>query len=128
MNRAKVVSAMREQPGWNVMSQGSNRVVLIRQFGQQKPKTIAFTLVSSDGKLVLEHPNYEFVSMISHFKSVKKDIRICLNKTYLTSVVRSLKRAGVWHSVVNKDFLVVNDNCKKSNKGHVQKQLEKLLG
>jgi hypothetical protein len=127
MNRAKVIKAMREQAGWNVVSEGSNKVMLVREYGKAKPKTIAFTLASSDGKLLLEHPSYEFISMISHFRSVNRDYRLCLNKTYLISIIRTLKRAGIWQHVVNKDFLVVNRDCKKSNKIDVRKQLAGLL-
>ena len=76
---------------------------------------------------LLEHPNYEYVNRIAHFRSVKKEIRLSLNKTYLASVIEALRKAGVWPLILNQDFLKVNNKCKKSNKGKVKKELANLL-
>ena len=126
MNKQQIVKAMRDESGWNVVHD-QNKILLVKEFGKKKVKAIAFSIVIDNKKLFLEHPKYEYISVVSHFRSIQRDVRLSLNKTYLTSIINTLKRAGIWKSIVNKDFLVVNDNNPKSNKGQVRKQLTSLL-
>lgn len=127
MRIQKVIKAIRKEGDWYVIPEGINKITLIRQYGYKYPKIISFSLVASGKGLYLEHPNYKFISVVSHFKSVQNDIRLSLNKTYLSSIIRTLKRTGVWQSVMNKNFLKVNDNNPKSNKGKVRNELKNLL-
>ncbi len=124
----KVIEVMRKEKGWHaVMSETRNKIILARQFGIKSKKYISLVLTYSKGNYILEHPNYEYMNRIAHFKSVQKDIRLSLNKTYLGSIIHALKRAGVWPYIMNKNFLRVNDNNSKSDKGKVRRELAGLL-
>lgn len=124
----QVINSMRRQTGWHaVKSEIRGKVIVARQFGVKYPKFIQFILTYSKGKYLLEHPNYEYVNRVAHFRSIKKEIRLSLNKTYLASVIGALRNAGVWPLILNQDFLKVNNRCKKSNKGKVEKELANLL-
>lgn len=127
MNRAKVLKALRTENTWHVVNDGKDAVLLAKQFGQKRPKVIQLTLTCTKEGIHIRHPNYEFKSTISHFCSVQKDIRLSLNKTFLTSIIRTLKETGLWEAVTNKDFLVVNKNNSKSNKNTVKRELGLLL-
>jgi len=128
MRIQNVISAMRKEKGWHaIKSESRGKIILAKQFGIKSPKQITLILTYSKGKYLLEHPNYEYMNRISHFKSVKKEIRLSLNKTYLSSIIRALKRAGVWPLILNQNFLRVNDNNRKSNKGKVGRELARLL-
>ena len=89
------------------MSETRGKVILARLFGIKKKRYISLVLTYSKGNYILEHPNYEYMNRIAHFKSVQNDIRLSLNKTYLGSIIHALKRAGVWPYIMNKNFLRV---------------------
>ena len=127
MNRSKVMTLLRKDPTWHIAKEGKDGVKVLKQFGKGKPKVIAFVLVCVKDGVYLKHPSYDFVSTVSHFKAVQTDKRLSLNKTYLKSIIRSLKALGLWEAVVNKDFLEINKNNKKSDKGTVRKELYSLL-
>ena len=127
MTKKKILTLIRKDNTWHVISTGPNSVLLMRQFGKNKPKAIQFTLTCSKEGVHIEHPNYEFKSTVSHFCSAQKDIRLSLNKTYLTSVIKMLRRIGLWEAVLNKDFLQVNKDNPKSNKTTVNRELKSLL-
>jgi len=126
MKKSEVIKALRMEKFWSVIPSG-NRITLVREFGIQVRKTVSFSLVSKKEGFYLEHPSYVFVSTISHFKSVQEDVRFSLNKTYLSSTIKMLKRSDVWPHIVNKNFIEVNDNNKKSHKGRVGNELKNLL-
>jgi hypothetical protein len=128
MKQQKVVEVMRKEKGWHaIMSETRDKIILARQFGIKSKKYITLVLTHSKGNYILEHPNYEFVNRVAHFKSVQKDIRLSLNKTYLGSIIHALKRAGVWPYIMNKSFLRVNTENTKSDKGKVRRELAGLL-
>ncbi len=128
MKIQQVINAMRRQPGWHaVNSEIRGQVIIAKQFGVKYPKYISFILTYTKGKYMLRHPSYESVNRVAHFRSVQKEVRLSLNKTYLGNVIRSLKHAGVWSLILNQNFLKVNDNNKKSNKGKVERELASLL-
>lgn len=127
MRVQQVVDAMRKQKHWTIRQFGSS-VSCSKIFGVKHAKVIQFRLVSEgNGTYTIAHPNYEFVNIIAHFKSVQKDIRLTLNKAILSSVICSLKSAKIWTCISNKGFLEVNDQNPKSNKSKVTKQLKELL-
>jgi len=128
MKLQKVIEVMRKEKGWHaIMAEARGKVILARQFGIKSNKFISLVLVYSKGNFILEHPNYEYVNRVAHFRSVQKEIRLSLNKTYLSSIIHALKRAGVWPYIMNKNFLRVNDTNKKSDKGKVRRELAGLL-
>ena len=125
MKKNTVINRIRKEKGWIVRQKG-NTIICDRAYAS---RNIEFTL-SPKGKGLYEirHPNYLFISTVSHFKSVEDDIRLSLNKVYLRSIIRMLKRAGVWSCIINQNFLEVNDNNRKSNKGKVRRELQDLIG
>jgi len=125
MNKNTVKRRISGEKGWLVRERGEALVCTRAYTG----KNIEFSLVSlKKGMYEIQHPSYLFLSTVSHFKSVQEDVRLSLNKVYLRSVVRMLQRTGVWSSITNKNFLKVNDNNRKSNKGKVRNELADLLG
>lgn len=123
MNKATIKKRMVNEP-WIVREVGKN-LVFNREYAA---KDVEFTLVPTGrGEYEIRHPSYVFISTVSHFRSAQKDVRLSLNKVYLRSAIRLLQRTGIWASVVNKDFLEVNTNNKKSNKRRVRTELMDLL-
>lgn len=119
---------MRKERGWHAAKLDvRGKIIVAREFGIKYRKYISFILTYSKGKYIIEHPSYEFISTVSHFSSVQKDKRLSLNKTYLASVIRTLKSAGVWPLILNQSFLRVNRNNPRSNKGKVKRELTNLL-
>lgn len=123
MNKTQIILAIRKEKYWNVTFSG-NRITVVKRYGG---KNISFILVSKKEGYIIEHPSYVFTNKISHFKSLKEDIRLSLNKNYLKSVIRLLKKTGIWHSILNKKFIDVNDSNSRSDKGKVAKELNDLL-
>lgn len=130
MNKSKIKELMRkEEPQWIIREVG-DKLIFDRAYAA---RNIEFSLISVPGKIKkgslfeIQHPNYLYISTISHFKSKQNDIRLSLNKVYLRSIIRLLKRIEVWPHIINKDFIEVNDNNPKSNKGKVNKELTELL-
>ena len=126
MGKEKVIQLLRDEKFWNVVPHG-NDIRLIRQFGFINPKVIEFTLVSTMTGYEIKHPSYLFVNKISHFRSVQKDVRLSLNKTYLTSIINTLKNTGIWEHIVNKNFIQVNTENANSDKSLVKDELKSLL-
>jgi len=123
----KAVAALRDN-GWQaVKSEIPGQIIAAKQFGVKYPKIIQFILIKEKSGYTIVHPNYEFVNRISHFRAVQREVRLSLNKTYLTTVISSLKRAGIWQYILNQNFLKVNDKNNKSNKKLVKSELDILL-
>jgi len=125
MNKSTVIKSIKGEKGWLVSEKGGN-ITCSRSYAAHN---IAFSLIAQKhGVYKIQHPSYLFISTISHFLSTENDIRLSLNKVYLKSVVRMLKRTRVWDNITNQDFLVVNHNNRKSNKEKVRAELSGLIG
>lgn len=125
MNKSTIKKRIEKKKGWLVREKGG-AIICDRQYAS---KNIEFSLTSvGKGLYEIRHPSYLFESRVSHFKSVQEDIRLSLNKVYLKSVVRMLKRAEIWPSIINQNFLKVNDKNRKSNKSDVRSELKGLIG
>ena len=127
MNRKRILNKLSLEVTWLAIKSGGDSVKVVKQFGKAKIKIIEFVLTSVSEGIHIHHPNYEFISKVSHFCAVEKDIRLSLNKTFLSSIIKSLKKVGLWEAVVNKDFLKINKDNSKSNKKNVSHELKKLL-
>ena len=128
MNRVRVLKLLKNEKGWLAVKNGKDAIKIARVFGKERPKVIEFSLVCHRDGIYIEHPHYQFKSTISHFSSTQTDVRLSLNKSYLASLIKALKNIEVWDSIRNKDFLVVNDNNKKTDKIKVERELKRLLG
>lgn len=132
MTKQKALQSIRKEKHWNVMSSG-NRIIVVRNYGSRFSNSISFSLISKQMPVTkklgffLEHPNYVFRNKISHFKSVKEDVRLSLNKAYLKSIISMLKKTGIWPFIINKNFLEVNNYNSRSDKGKVNHELKNLL-
>ena len=126
MKKQKVIQALRQEKYLTVIPSGS-KITIVREFGRASRKVLSFDLIAKKEGYFLDHPSYVFRSTVSHFKATKDDVRLSLSKTYLSSLIKMLKRTGVWPLIINKKFLVVNDKNKKSHKDRVQKELRNLL-
>jgi len=126
MSMSKVVKILQEEKFWNVIPSG-NEIRLVRQFGFITPKIIEFSLVSTKTGYEIKHPNYLYTNKISHFKAVQKDTRLSLNKIYLSTIINTLKKTGIWPHIVNRNFITVNTANIKSEKPLVRDQLQTLL-
>lgn len=122
----KIVSGMRKEKGWSVRHSGQS-ILLTKIFGVKSARVIQLSLTFVNDKLDIEHPGYSFVNTCAHFKAKNPERRLSLNKAILKSIIHSLKRAGAWKYIQNKDFLLVNDQNKKSNKRKVKDELSNLL-
>lgn len=126
MSKDKLIKLLRNERFWNVIPSG-NEIRLIRQFGLLNPKVIEFTLVSTKTGYEIKHPSYLFINKISHFRSVQKDTRLSLNKSYLISIINTLKNTGIWEHIVNRNFIQVNTINTRSDKSLVKDELKSLL-
>jgi len=125
MNKNTIKKRISKEKGWLVREKGE-AIICDRTY---TGKNIEFSLASvGNGLYEIRHPNYLFISTVSHFKSIQEDVRLSLNKVYLKSVVRMLKRTEIWPNIINQNFLEVNDNNRKSNKGQVRAELNNLIG
>ncbi len=126
MKKQKAIAALRKEKHLTVITNGP-KITVVREFGNAKRRTISFNLISQKDGFLLEHPSYVFVSTVSHFRSLQEDVRLSLNKSYLSSMVNILRKTGIWSSIINKNFLVINDRNRKSHKGKVKKELKNML-
>ncbi len=90
MNKDTVIKRIKGEKGWLVREK-SKKIICTRTYAA---RNIEFSLIPiGGGKYEIRHPNYLFISTVSHFKSIEEDVRLSLNKVYLRSVIRTLKRA-----------------------------------
>ena len=127
MTKQQIVDAIKKQPHF-ITRLINNEIHISRKFGQKCIKVIDIVLKSNgNGKYFLTHPNYVFNCATSHFRSMQEDRRFTLNKTMLSSIIHSLKKANVWGHIENKRFLDVNNSNERSSKLQVTKELKELL-
>lgn len=127
MTKQQIVDAIKKQPHF-ITRVINNEIHISRKFGQKCIKVIDVILKpNGNGKYFLAHPNYVFNCSTSHFKSTQEDRRFTLNKTMLSSIIQSLKKASIWDYIENKHFLEVNDGNERSSKLRVTKELKELL-
>jgi len=101
---------------FNKRSRGSFREVSIKLYYQP------------DGTFILQAPDQEFHSTISHFDFRSRERRIVRHKRYLAYFITDLKVCGLWPLVQNPDIIIVNEFNTRSDKEDVTHQLKKLLG
>ena len=124
MTKQEVIDSIRKDGSWHVRVNG-DKIILDRVYCR---KPIEFSLKSlKDNKYEVEHPNYIFISSVSHFKAIKQDTRLSLSKSCLGSAIKMLKRNGIWLHVINRNFIQVNDNNRNSDKTKVNNELKSLL-
>lgn len=126
MNKSKLVSSIKEGGKWLVNPTPAGVSVTLKHGG--RAITVRFLpSTSSKGAWYLDFPSYLFRSATSHFRSATPESRFCQNKQMLFSLIRHLKKIGVWEHVENKGFLEVNEDNQKSPKKDLRKALEELL-
>jgi hypothetical protein len=80
-----------------------------------------------DGMYTIVPNGYVFTSVLSHWDYVGEERRLARHKGIITSFVRALKDVEMWDYIENQDFVQINTNNKKSNKGKVGSELKALM-
>ena len=120
-----IIKELQKESRWIVRPRSAGNIELIKTcYG----KPIFITLRNMNGgKYQLEFPSYIFNSAVSHLKPSIDELRFCRNKVMLLGLIKALKRTRVWELVINKDFVVINDKNKKSDKDQIRAELKKVI-
>jgi hypothetical protein len=127
MNRSKTFKSLGEEKTWNIIKTDFDAIKVIKKFGRKKPRIIEFKIICEEKDLHFKHPNYTFRNVTSHFSPIIDEKRISLNKTFLKSIIKSLKKVGVWQRIVNKEFIQLNENNPRLDQRSVTEELRFLL-
>lgn len=97
--------------------------------GQSVYKTVTARLLQKDsGGFHIEWPRYPYTSRVAHLRPKQLiDERACYMKTVLFSLIRLMRETGMRRLIENKDWVEVNDNCEKADKGALAHELNNLL-
>jgi hypothetical protein len=122
------IANLQRQGRWLVTGSPST-IVLTKKFGKKSPKVISVTIEKErDNMYVIAPIDYAFRSTVSHFDYVGEEHRWARNKTFLKSLIHSLKQAKIWELIKNNDsFISVNAHNPKSNKTAVRNQLKTII-
>jgi hypothetical protein len=94
----------------------------------EQKRNILFNLYYiHDQYLEIQVPTYQYLPRISHYDFKKKESRWVRNKGIIFSFVRDLKYCGLWNFVINKDFLIINENNEFFDKDKAIDNLKKVL-
>mgnify|MGYP003577541567 CR=1 FL=1 len=100
-----------------------DRLRITRNFGA---KTVELDLELRGEKLHVDFPRYTFQSKTSHYVPTHHvEKRFILRKTVLFSVLRCLRRSGIWDLLDSESqtLIKVNKLCAKSDKDLLASQL-----
>jgi hypothetical protein len=104
----------------------AHQIVLVRRFGKNVAKVVL--TLQGNGKYEITPSKYEFNSTVSHWDYPIPEERWMRNKSCFMSLISTLKKAGIWEEIIDRNhFIKVNNKNKKSNKDKVSKQLSYLM-
>jgi len=84
----------------------SKSLFLYRDYAGRQIRTI---LKKKDNGLYELISNYNYVNKLSHYDYSQNEPRFNRNKTIISSIIKRLKKSGVW-KYIDKSFLVLNTN------------------
>ena len=94
----------------------------------ERSRTVTFNLFYiHDQYLEIQVPTYRFLPKVSHYDFKAKEKRWIRDKAILFSFIKDLKYSGLWDFVINKDFLVVNENNEYFDKEKAEKILRRKI-
>jgi len=100
-------------------------IEIIREsFDKEVSLKLFFNMKS--GFLEIQAPTYTYHSKISHYDYNKSERRWVRNKEYIFSIIRNLKKSGLWALVSNPDFIVVNSFNKNTDPKILLKALREI--
>jgi hypothetical protein len=123
--RDEFIKTMRKEHKWIVIPVGLKDINMHRKIGKHH---VSVRLEETDNKKFRIHPaGYTYQSACSHFTYAQKEIRWSRNKNTLQAIMVTLKNSCAIKFIDNLDeFIIINENCKKSNKKKLQEDLKNL--
>ncbi len=97
-------------------------LILYKTYGGRQ---IRITLKKNDKGLFSMQSSYDYINRISHFTYSQSESRFNRNKVIIKSIVKYLKRSGVWQ-FVDKSFLVLNENNSRLTSKRKRDLMEEL--
>lgn len=101
-------------------------IEIIRYMQDREISTKLFYFIDK-GTMEIQAPDQRFYSKISHYDYRSAERRWVRNKEYLFSLIKDLKKSGLWEYVLNKDFFIVNSFNKKTDPEALLKILNDIV-
>jgi hypothetical protein len=95
---------------------------LIKDFAGQQKRIVLEKTNSNQFSLKIDCPD---ISHISHYDYSLSGRRLTRNKILIKSIIKFFKKMELWH-LIDKTFLFVNKNNKKSDKKKLTEELKYL--
>jgi hypothetical protein len=123
-----LIAKLQKQGRW-LVSGSAHTITLTKKFGKKVGKVVSVNLAKEvDGTYTIAPIDYEFRSTVSHFDYVGEEHRWARNKTFIRSLIASLKDVDIWDHIKNKEtFIQINAHNTKVNKTMVKNQLNSLI-
>ena len=125
-NRDDFIREIRDEKKWIVVPIGLKEISMHRKIGKHH---ITVKLEeNANGDFTINPASYVFNSSNAHFTYAQKEVRWSRNKDTVAAVINALKNSSAADHISNlNDFIVINPNCKKSNKKKLAEDLKHLL-
>jgi Cft2 family RNA processing exonuclease len=123
--RDELIRMLRDEKKWIVMPVGQKEITMHRKVGNHH---ISVRLEEVGDRTFRINPaGYTYQSSCSHYTYVEKETRWSRNKNMFWAILNSLKNSRAIDYISNLDeFIVINRNCKKSNKRRLAEDLKNL--
>jgi hypothetical protein len=123
--RDDFVRIMRSEKKWIVVPIGLKEVSMHRKIGKH-PITVRLE-ETPHGNFNINPASYIYNSSCSHFTYAQKEVRWSRNKMTFQAILKALKNSLAIDYINNLDeFIVINNNCKKSNKKKLAEDLKDM--
>lgn len=99
-------------------------IVQIRKINSKKEISIKLFYDHESNSFEVQAPTYRYYSKISYYDFKTPEHRWIRNKDVLFSLIKNLKKCGLWNKISNKDFLMVNEYNPKVNFDKLSKMLK----
>lgn len=124
LHHRAVIAHLQRDGRW-LIDGSPTTITMTKMIGTQVCSVI---LEKGDSGYFIKPVTYKFKSVVSHFDyNNLQEERWARNKNAFKALVKALKKAEVWGSIANKDFIQINDNNKKSKKGKLKNELSDLI-
>ena len=123
------IASLQRDGHWLVSGWSSTQMILTKVIGGKHGVAASVLLEANrSGMYTVSPATYAFRSTLSHFDYPTEEERRIRNKAMFKSLIRTLKRVGIWEGVENKDtFVRINHQNKKSNKNKLRHELSSFL-
>jgi len=123
--RDDFIRMMRSEKKWIVVPVGQKSVSMHRKIGSHHITVLLEE--TPHGTFMINPASYSFQSKCSHFTYTQKEVRWSRNKNTLSAILKALKNSAAMDHIHNLDeFIVINKECKKSNKRKLAEDLKDL--